>query len=408
MPYYLYIARDKTGKRITGREEALNSEELAARLQAQELIVINIIPEIEKTVKTTSPVRSRFIHQHKRITSGDLVLFCQQLHTLLEAGVTILQSLKIIAKQVSSARLNKIIYEIISNMEKGMSLHEAMAEYPDVFSELWLNLIESGEASGNLVEVLKRLSSYLERNAQFQRKVISSLMYPAILLMVGIFALLFLNIKIIPVFAELFKSFNVQLPLLTRILIFVSTIIKKYSIFIFAALVIFIFLLRKVLRTKEARKRWEEILFKLPLAGVFFRSLIIERFSSNMATLLESGVPVLYALEISERSIVNLVAADIIREIKNEVRGGKSLSIPMEKTGFFEPMVVQMVAVGEEIGELPNMFKRINSFYQEYIDTFLTRFTTLFEPLMLIILGGIIGLMVVGIFLPLFQITQIR
>jgi len=405
MPYFSYIARDRTGKKIAGREEALSAEELTERLQAKDLFIISILPESEKV---TSAIKSRLLHQHKRITSNDLVLLCQQLSTLLDAGVPILQSLRIIAKQVSSIRLNKILGEIIQDMEKGLSLHESLAKYPQVFSELWVNLVESGEASGNLAEVLKRLSDYLERNAQFQRKLISSLIYPAILLVVGIFALLFLTIKIIPTFSALFSSFNVQLPLITRILIFVSNLIRKYFIFGFLGLSVFIFLFRQFLRSKGGRKSWESFLFNFRLTGNFFRALIVERFTSGMATLLESGVPILYALEICERSIANLVVAEIIRQVKEEVRAGKSLSLPLERSGFFEPMVIQMVAVGEEIGELPNMLKRINSFYREYVDNFLVRFTSLFEPVMLVVLGVIIGLMVIGVFLPLFQITQIR
>jgi len=405
MPYFFYIVRDKTGKKITGREEAISSEELAERLQAKDLIVVSIQPE-----KETSPVtiKSKISHQHNRITPHDLVLLCQQLSTLLGAGVPILQSLRIIAKQVSSRRLNKILSDVISDMEKGLSLHESLAKYPKVFSELWVNLVESGEASGQLAEVLKRLSDYLERNAQFQRKIISSLIYPAILMVVGVFALLFLTIKIIPTFANLFEGFNVQLPLITRVLIFISSLIRKYFILGFLGLLGFIFFFRQLLKTKEGRKKWEAFLFNFRLTGGFFRALIVERFTSSMATLLESGVPILYALEISEHSIANLVVAEIIHQVKEEVRSGKSLSLPLERSGFFEPMVIQMVAVGEEIGELPNMLKRINSFYQEYVDNFLTRFTSLFEPVMLVVLGVIIGLMVIGVFLPLFQITQIR
>jgi len=293
-------------------------------------------------------------------------------------------------------------------MEKGLSLHESLAKYPQVFSELWVNLVESGEASGQLAEVLKRLSDYLERNAQFQRKIISSLIYPAILMVVGVFALLFLTIKIIPTFANLFAGFNVKLPLITRVLIFISSLIRRYFIFGFLGLFVFIFFFRQFLRTKEGRKKWEAFLFNFRLTSGFFRALIVERFTSNMATLLESGVPILYALEISEHSIANLLVAEIIRQVKEEVRSGKSLSLPLERSGFFEPMVIQMVAVGEEIGELPNMLKRINSFYQEYVDNFLARFTALFEPVMLVVLGAIIGLMVIGVFLPLFQVTQIR
>ena len=226
-------------------------------------------------------------------------------------------------------------------------------------------------------------------------------------MVVGLGALLFLTIKIIPTFAELFKGFNIQLPLLTQILVNTSAFIRKYFLLILVAIAAVIFVFRKYTRTKEGRMRYERLKFRLPVFGEFFRALIVERFSANMATLMESGVPILYSLEITERSVDNLVMSEIIRRIKEDVRQGKSLSQPLEKSGFFEPMVVQMVGIGEEIGELAQMLKKVNAFYQEYVETFLTRFTTMFEPVMLIFMGLIIGLMVIGMFLPIFKIAQI-
>jgi type IV pilus assembly protein PilC len=293
-------------------------------------------------------------------------------------------------------------------MESGYSLHEAMGKHPTVFSELWVNLIESGEASGNLALVLSRLAGYLERTAAFKKKMISALIYPAILLFAGIGALLFLTIKIVPTFVELFKGFNVELPMLTQILVVVSDFIRKSIWLIIIAGAVGFYFLRKYIQTSTGRRKFEKFLFNLPTFGEFFRVYVIERFTSEMSTLVESGVPILYSLEIAERSVGNLTLGDIIRKIKEDVREGRTLSQPMERSGFFEPMAVQMVTVGEEIGELSNMFKRLNAFYQEEIDTFLTRFTTMFEPFMLIFMGLVIGIMVIGLFLPIFKIASIR
>jgi type IV pilus assembly protein PilC len=293
-------------------------------------------------------------------------------------------------------------------MEAGLSFHEVIARHPRVFSELWVNLVESGEASGNLAVILNRLASYLERNTGFRKKLISALIYPAILMCAGLGALLFLTVKIIPTFAELFKSFNLTLPFITRILMTVSNFIRSYILMIILAIVVFVLLLKRFIATKQGRRSYEKFLFGLPLFGEFFRVLVIERFTSEMATLVESGVPILYSLEITEHSVDNLTLGAIISQIKEDVRAGKPLNVPMEKGGFFDPMAVQMVAIGEEIGELSNMFKRLNAFYQEYIDTFMTRFTTLFEPIMLVFMGVVVAIMVVGIFLPIFQIAQIK
>ena len=409
MSKFFYIVRDRLGEKSTGIEEASGEEEVVSRLQAKGLLVINITPEYEgKKVEVRAAAGSRTnLKQHYRISGNDLVLFCRQLATLLGAGVTILKSLDIISQQVSSRRLYSVIRDLQRNMEKGLSFHEAMAKHTDIFSDLWINLVESGEASGNLAVILNRLAGYLERNAAFKSRVISALLYPGILLFASLGALFFMTVKIIPTFAETFKGFDMTLPLLTRFLLGTSVFLRKSYLLIIISGIAGFYLLRMYIRTQGGRKAFENFQFKLPVFGEFFRAVIIERFSSEMATLLESGVPILYSLEITEHSVDNLALASIISDIKGDVRDGKPLSGPFEKSGFFEPMVVQMIGIGEEIGELSQMFKKINSFYQEYSETFLNRFVSLFEPAILIFMGFVIGIMVIGMFLPIFQIAKI-
>lgn len=409
MSRFYYVARNKLGKKESGVEDASSEEEAIKKLQARGLVVTNIFGE-ERSVaglKEEVATKVRFKPKHYRVTSDDLVLFCRQLSTLLGAGVTILKSLDIISQQVASRRLFNVINNLKKDMEGGLSLHEALAKYRDIFSDLWINLVESGEASGNLAVVLGRLATYLERNAAFRNKIISALAYPAILVVAGVGALLFMAIKIIPTFTDIFKGFDITLPLLTRILMAVSNFLRtKFFVLIIGGSALF-YILRRYIRTVAGRRLYERIKFGLPTFGEFFRSIVIERFSSEMSTLLESGVPILYSLEIAENSVGSLITSDIIRSIKDEIREGKPLKEPMEKSGFFDPLVVQMVAIGEEIGELPQMFKKINTFYQEYTETFLTRFVAMFEPAILLVMGTAIGIMVVGMFLPIFQIAKI-
>lgn len=409
MPRYYYIARNKSGKKESGVEEASSKEEAINRLQNKGLIILNVYSEEKDSIGLKEEVvaKTKFKPKHYRVTADDLVLFCRQLSTLLGAGVTILKSLDIISQQVSSRRLFNVIRGLQRDMEGGFSLHDALAKYPDVFSDLWINLVESGEASGNLAVVLSRLATYLERNAAFKARIISALIYPAILVCAGTGALFFMAIKIIPSFTEIFKGFNIELPILTKILIAFSDFLRTKFLLIVIIIGIAIFLFRKYIKTSSGRRRYENFKFNLPAVGEFFRAIVIERFSSEMSTLLESGVPILYSLEITEHSVGNLVTADIIHRIKEDVRNGKPLKEPMEKSGFFEPLVVQMVAIGEEIGELPQMFKKINTFYQEYSETFLNRFVALFEPGILLVMGTAIGIMVVGMFLPIFQIAKV-
>ncbi|MCX5711538.1 MAG: type II secretion system F family protein [Candidatus Omnitrophica bacterium] len=409
MPKFSFIARDKFGKKVMGNEEGANQDDIVSRLQGRDLVVISVNLAVEGADYLGGKHSATGISKRKHygISAEDLVVFCRQLATLLGAGVSILKCLEIIGEQISSVKLTRVLKTLQKNMEAGLSLHEAMSKHPEVFSDLWVNLVESGEASGNLAVVLNRLASYLERNEAFKKKIVSALIYPAILLCAGTGALLFLTIKIIPTFATLFSSFNIKLPPLTMLLINVSIIIRKFGIFILLGLISVFFLVRFYIRTKEGRRQFESFQLKLPVFGEFFRATIVERFSSEMSTLIESGVPILYSLEITEHSVNSSLMADVIRRVKEDVRDGKPLSKPLSHSGFFEPMVIQMINIGEEIGELSQMFKRINTFYQEYVETFLTRFTSMFEPIMLIFMGLVIGIMVVGMFLPLFQIAQI-
>lgn len=410
MAKFYYIVRNSSGVKETGSEEGLTQEDVVSKLQSKGLTVVSIIPESVKGAgqpDITESKKIRFKPKHGRVTSEDLTLFCRQLSTLLGAGVTILKSLDIISKQVSSRKFYSIIMDLSKNMEAGLSFHEAMARHPKIFSDLWVNLVESGEASGNLAVVLSRLAAYLEKSADFKRKIVSAMIYPAILTFAGFGALFFMSVKIVPTFAEIFKSFGITLPLLTQVLVGISDFLRKNLILLFLGTGGLIFAFRRYIKTGNGRKRFEKFQLKLPVFGEFFRAMTIERFSSEMSTLLESGVPILYSLEISERSVDNLIMADIIRKVKEDVREGKALREPLESSGFFDPMVVQMVSIGEEIGELPQMFKKINTFYQEVCETFLARFVAMFEPIILVFIGGIIGIMVIGIFLPIFEISKI-
>jgi len=408
MPKFFYTTRDKTGLKHTGVQDSSSQDELVAWLQAKNLIVVSVELESKRAEAKLKRGLPKFgiKRRHSRITTTDLALFCRQLATLLGAGITILESLDIVLKQVSSQRLYNVIRNLTKNMEAGLSFHEAMAKDPRVFSPLWVNLTESGEASGNLAVVLTRLAGYLERNEEFRNRIVSALIYPAILLFLGISALLFLTIKIIPTFAELFAGFDMELPRMTQILIGVSNFIRCYLLMLVFAIGVIVLLIKRYLKYPAGKRRYERLLFRLPVFGSFLTNLLVERFSSEMSTLVESGVPILYSLEITERSVDSYILADIVRHVKQEVRQGSSLSAPMEDSGFFDPMVVQMVRVGEEIGDLSSMFKKISFFYQQYVETFLVRFTAMFEPIMLVFIGAIIGVLVVGMFLPIFQISK--
>lgn len=417
MAQFSYAAMTKGGKRETGVIDADSEDELVLRLQAQGLIVTKVVTVTGVLDKSTAGAEKNATgyskqsvfrrgpkFTHRGVKVYDLVFFARQLATLLGSGITLHKSLDALLKQIDSVSLHKAISKIKKDVESGVTLRDALIRHPKVFSELWANLIESGEASGSLPLVLDRLAKYLEMQANFQRKIVSAMLYPAILLMVALGAIFFFITSIVPTFSGLFKSFSAELPTITKILIELSNVVKTGFIPALICLVVLIFLFRQFRKTGGGKRIVDGVKLRLPVFGNFFKVLAVERFTSAMAILIEGGVPILYALEITERSVGNKILEAVIKRVKTSVREGRPLAELLERSGFFEPMVVQMISVGEEIGELAKMFRRVADFYDEYTETFIARFATVFEPIMLVFMGGVIGTMVVALFMPIFSI----
>jgi len=414
MPKFSYIARTKQGLKDASTVEAATQDEAVAVIQRKGLVITSIIPyDVASFVASTGfkkedislggPKIKKF--KRKGVRFGDLVIFARQLAMLLGAGVSLMKSLDVISKQVESQKLNEVMADMAKDMESGRTFRDALSKYKNIFSELWLYLVETGEASGNLPKVLDHLANYLENREAFKSKIISALMYPAILFLVAVGAILFFVLKIVPTFTKILTSMNVALPLPTKILIGISNFLTKRFILFVLIIGGMVFLSKKMMKNDNVRNIIEKIQLNLPLFGNFFRFMMIESFATTMSILIESGVPIIYALDISERSQPNKTMQRIIGNIKINVREGKSFAVPLEKSGFFPPMVVQMVSTGEEIGELSNMFKRIAKYYQQYLEAFVTRLTAIFEPLMIVFMGIIIGAMVISIFLPIFSLA---
>lgn len=408
---FVFTARNQAGGVITGNEEAENADVLINRLHLRGLTVtdVKVQTEQEAAVKPKAKVQFNKARRfnHSRIKEDDLILFCRQLAIALSSGVSLLKSLDIILRQVDSKKLYNIVSSIARNVESGFSFRDALAKYPKAFSTLWINMVETGEASGNLPIVLDRLAHYLETRASFKRKIVSAMIYPFILMLVACGAIAFFLLFIVPKFTEIFKSFETKMPVPTQILILVSTTLRNNFLLLFLIIAGIIFSINRYIKTKSGKKIFDNFMLSIPMFSEFFRLSEIEKFCSSMSTLLESGVPILYALEISESSSNNTLVQGIIRNVRDKVREGRPLMEPMEESGFFPPMVTQMVNMGEEIGELDKMFKKVSALYSEILETHVIRFTAMFEPLMIVFMGLIIGSMVISMFLPIFQIANI-
>lgn len=408
---FVFTARNQAGGIITGNEEAESADVLINRLHLRGLTVtdVRVQPEADAIVKPKTKVQFSKTRKfsHSRIKEDDLIIFCRQLAVALSSGVSLLKSLDIILRQIDSKKLCNIVSNTARDVESGFSFRDALAKYPKAFSSLWINMVETGEASGNLPIVLDRLAHYLETRAAFKRKIVSAMIYPFILMLVACGAIAFFLLFIVPKFTDIFKSFETKMPVPTQILILVSTLLRKNSFILFLVIGGIILSINKYIKTRTGKKLFDNLILKMPLFSEFFRLSEIEKFCSSMSTLLESGVPILYALEISESSSNNTVVQGIIRNVRDRVREGRPLMEPMEESGFFPPMVTQMVNMGEEIGELDKMFKKVSALYSEILETQVIRFTAMFEPLMIVFMGLIIGSMVISMFLPIFQIAGI-
>jgi len=409
MPKYKYIIKDTQGKTIDGEADAYDKNSLVQQLQKEGHFVLSVeehfLKADAKKGKKKSKKKKKFTHS--KIKLNDLLVFARQLATMLEAGVTLLRSLEVITDQIESEQFYKVLNSITAKVEEGSSLSEAMGSYPKIFNQFWVSLVEVGEASGTMPMVLNKLTFYLEQQAAFRSTIVSAIMYPIILFFVCMGAITFFALVVGPRFENIFNSMGVELPLITRLLLQSFRFIKEYFFFLLGGTIATFFLFSKWAQTKPGKYQIEKFMFSLPTFGNIFRLLIVERFSSQMAILVDSGVPILHALDITERLVDNITCANVISDIKESVRQGELLVAPMERSEFFPVMAIQMINVGEETGELSKMLKHVANFYQNAVETFMKRLGTVIEPFMLVFMGGVIGVIVLAMFLPMFNIAQL-
>lgn len=410
MPKFSYIAKDKLGNTQKNIVDFDNQEALVNDLQKKELFIVNISELAYKSAgkkgkQKVKRKKARF--RRKKIKLQDLLVFSNQLATMLDAGVPLVRSLSVIKSQIESEKFYNVINLVEQEVEQGGALSTALSNHPKVFNQFWVSLIEVGEASGTIPKILGKLAFYLEQQAEFRSTIVSGIIYPLILFCVSMGAITFFALVVGPKFQNIFDSMGVDLPIITRVLLDTFTVMRENFWFITGGLIVFIFLFKKYTKTYQGKLLYEKVLFRMPVVGGIYKLIIIERFSAQMSILIDSGVPILYALDITERLVDNNTCALIVADIKECVKQGELLVDPMERSGFFPPMCVQMITVGEETGELSKMLKHVAAFYQGHVETFMKRFATIIEPFMLVFMGAIIGTIVVAMFLPMFNLSQL-
>jgi len=406
MASFFYTVKDNTGKTTTDTIQAPNENALVEKLQSEGYFVVNVRLIQEKSAPKPDNKKTDFKFDHDKFKIEDLLVLSRQLATMLEAGVTMLRSLDVIMSQIQSKELYSAVTKIYEAIEQGSSLSSALAKHPKIFSQFWVSLAEVGEASGTMPMVLNKLANHVEQEVAFQSAIISAMVYPIILFVVCIGAVLFFALVVGPKFEAVFNSMHAQLPLMTRCLLATFNFIRHYILFMSVGIFGLFVLLKTYFSTPAGTLQFEKIIYGLPIVGEITKLIVVERFAAQMSILTESGVPILYALEISEKLVENKTCGLVVAQVREGVREGKGMADSLMVSGFFPMMAVQMIKVGEETGELGKMLKHVANFYQASVEAFMKRLGTLIEPFMLVFMAVMIGTIVISIFLPLFKLGQ--
>ncbi|MBN1823961.1 MAG: type II secretion system F family protein [Endomicrobiales bacterium] len=404
MPQFNYKARSTTGNVITAAIEATDQKSAMDKLKGQKLIVMEIgeakSNPINELLKKISPFKPS-------VGSKELVLFSRQFSTLVTAGVPIVQGLSILVDQAETPLFKKILTTVREDIEQGISITDAMRKHPAAFSELYVSMIKAGEVGGILDTILERLSAYLESAEELKGKVMGAMVYPAVITCVAGTITLFLLVFVIPTFKGIFESFGAELPLPTAMLIGLSEFLRKYFFVLAAAIVGLVVGFNKFRATNKGQKITDTYALKLPLFGILLKKVAVAKFSRTLGTLIKSGVPILQALDTVGKTAGNKVIESAIESARNSIKEGERMAEPLRKTNVFPPMVIQMIAIGEETGNLDTMLSKIADFYDQEVDVAVKSLTSMIEPLIMVGMGVVVGAIVLAMFLPMFEMSQL-
>ncbi len=404
MPEYTYKVKAPSGVILDGVMSANEQRMVVDKLRGQKFIILEI-KEIKKGA--LNEIIDKINIFKARVKAKDLVIFSRQLSTLVSAGIPIVQGLTILAEQMENPAFKKIIMAVREDIESGLSITETLSRHPNAFNELYVNMVRAGEAGGVLDVILERLSNYLESAEQLRRKIKGAMIYPAVISFVCSAVTIFLLTVVIPAFKEIFSSFGGDLPLLTQILINVSEFLKKYILVFIVAGVAVLIGIRQYYVTQSGRMKIDSLLLKLPVFGNLLRKVAIAKFSRTFGTLVKSGVPILQALDTVSKTTGNVVIENVILATRNSIREGERIAPPLKKSNAFPPMVIQMISVGEETGNLDTMLTKIADFYDREVDAAVAGLTALVEPVIIVVMGILIGAIIIAMFLSMFELGQL-
>jgi len=399
MAVFAYRGRSGAGA-VTGEIEAADRMAAVAALRARGVVATQV--EERKARAAATAKRSG-----GKVKDKDLAVYTRQFSTMVDAGLPIAQCLSILGEQSESKVLRSVTQQIAKEVEGGATLADSFRKYPKTFDDLFVNMIQVGESGGVLDVVLQRLSGYIEKAAALKRKVKGAMVYPLTIIGVAVLVIIFMMTFVIPTFATMFKNLGADLPLPTRIVLWLSDFTTRYVLFIVAGMVAFVFALRKYYATDQGSKVIDALLLKIPVIGTLIQKVAVARFTRTLGTLISSGVPILEGLRITARSAGNRVVERAVMGARAAVTAGRTLSEPLKSEPIFPPMVVHMINVGENTGALDQMLGKIADFYDDEVDTAVSALTSLLEPLMIVFLGVVVGGLVVAMYLPIFRLVTL-
>ncbi|MFH0731893.1 MAG: type II secretion system F family protein [Candidatus Omnitrophota bacterium] len=401
MSNYKYTAKNKDGKSLTGKINAQSKEQVLEILRKEDLMPISI--ELAKG----SVFAISMGEKKAKVKLDDLAIFSRQLATMVEAGIPVVGALDALVGQMENASLQKIIGKVRDDVEAGSSLSQALAKHSRVFDPLYINMVKAGETSGMLDEILNRLALYLEKINSLQRKIKTSMVYPAVVVFVAISITVFLLVKVVPTFKGIFDMLGGALPLPTLLLLSVSDFVRNYFLLGIGGVFVLIIFLSWYVKTEVGSFMFDAMLLRMPVFGQIFRKFSVAKFSRTLSTLVRSGVPILVSLDIVAKTCGNKVLERAVQHSIKAIKDGKTIAEPLEQSKVLPSMAIKMISVGEQTGELEKMLTKIADFYDEQVDAAVSSLVSIIEPVIIVFLGMVVGSIVLAIFLPIFKITEL-
>lgn len=405
MARFTYTVQDSQGNVTTGSLASDDEDSAVQALQSKGFFILSIQSEEEKSKGIVIGGKKG---AYGKVPKGDLVFFGEQLSTLVAGGIPLVRALGLLSEHSENKNLGICLGMVYKEVSAGGTLHKALEKHPKVFDEIWCSLVQAGEVSGQLPTVLRQITNYCQGQEEIKGKIISALAYPGVMACMSGGVLLYFVFYIVPVFAQIFKDFNMKLPMITAIVVAFSNFLTHYFIVAFLMGAGFVWGLKAYIATPAGRLNWTRMLFAIPLVGPLLKNMQLERMLTTMSTLLRSGVSILNAVAVLENMYKkNPIFENALKAAKNDIAGGRSISESFKKTGIFPGMVTQMMWMGEESGKLPDIIVVLSTFYKEQINQFLRRFTAMIDPILLVGMGLVVGVLVMSIFIPIFQMSQV-